>query len=413
MNIGVQHEIRKGIVVSADYIRKVSLHTPLLIDANHVGDARYLNKKAALNAINLTNESFGCPDGNSGIQCSIDNGATMEDFAYNGLTSTTNYLGAPPSAYGLTPDEGAAFAGKNPYVGQGFFYFPSGRGLYNALEVSLRQQTAHPLPFMDNVNLQFSYTLSRYEEPISNTNSSYVDGEHPLSTMGPTNFDRTHQLSIGSVMDFRKAPRVALITHFGSPLAQYMGIVDQGRAGEMFYTDFTGDGTTGDLLPGTRNGSFGRDISAGDLTAFLNKYNSAVAGTILPAGMALVNAGLFTKAQLIALGAVADTVPIGPASDRASLGWLKSVDLRISYPIKIGERVTLEPSAAAYNLFNFVNYDISPAASLSGALDGAPGSVNGTTNSLTDRGPERAGQGPGLFSLGTARQFEFGLKINF
>ena len=413
VNLGVQHEIRKGMVASADYIRKVSLHNPLLIDANHVGAARYLNKTAALNAINLTNESFGCADGTAGIPCALGAGAIMEDYAGNGLTSTTNFLGAPPSAFGLTPDQGAAFAGVNPYVGQGFFYYPIGRGLYNALEVSLRQQTANPLPFVQNINLQFSYTLSRYEEPISQTSSLSVDYDHPLRTMGPANFDRTHQFSMGTVFDLHKAPKVAFIAHFASPFAQAMSIVDQGRAGEMFYTDFTGDGTTGDFLPGSRNGAFGRNVKANGLTSFLNKYNSTVAGTVLPAGLALVNAGLFTQDQLAALGAVADSVPLGPTLDRANIGWLKSVDLKVSWPIKLRENVVIEPSASAFNIFNFVNYDVSPAALPSGVLDGAPGSVNGTTNSLSDRAPERAGQGPGVFSLGTARQFEFGLEIKF
>src|SRR4029077_4286741 len=233
--VGMQREIREGVVVSADYIRKVTLHGALPIDANHVGAARYLNKTAALNAINVTNESFGCPDGPAGIQCTINAGATMEDYAGNGLTSTTNFLGAPPSALGLTPDHGAAFPGINPYVGQGTFYFPIGRWLYNALEVSLRQQVISPLPFTKSINLQFSYALSRFESPFQNTGTGVVDNDHPLASMGPANFDRTHQFSLGTVIDLRKAPRVAVIAHVMSPFAQSMNIVDQGRAGEIFY----------------------------------------------------------------------------------------------------------------------------------------------------------------------------------
>jgi len=56
---------------------------------------------------------------------------------------------------------------------------------------------------------------------------------------------------VGAVIDFPKALRVALIGHIKSPLAQSLTVEDQGRAGEIFQTDFTGDGTTGDLLPGT------------------------------------------------------------------------------------------------------------------------------------------------------------------
>ena len=160
-------------------------------------------------------------------------------------------------------------------------------------------------------------------------------------------------------------------------------------------------------------GAFGRDIKAGDLTGLLERYNNTVAGTVTPAGQALVDAGLFTKDQLVALGAVADSVPLGPTTDRARLGWLKTVDMRVSWPIKVTERVVVEPSAGMFNVFNFRNYDINPAARLSSILSGTPGSVNSTTNSIADRNPERAGQGPGLFSLGSPRQAEFGLRITF
>jgi len=212
-------------------------------------------------------------------------------------------------------------------------------------------------------------------------------------------FDRTHQFAVGTVIDFPKSVRVAFIAHVKSPLPQSLTVGDQGRAGEIFSTDFTGDGTTGDLLPGTKTGEFGRSIKSGDLTAVINKYNSTVAGTLLPAGQALVDASLFTRDQLVALGAVADSIPVGPTSDRANMGWLKTVDLKLSMPIKLGDRVVLEPSAGLYNMFNFRNYDINPATRLSGILGGTPGSVNGTTNSIADRTTERAGQGPGIFSL--------------
>jgi len=430
MNIGVEHELRQGVVISADYVRNVSLHFPMVIDVNHVGDSRYLNKNAATNAINLTNESFGCPDGVGGINCSIASGATIEDFAGNGLTSTTDFSGLPPSLNGLPPDQSAAFAGINPNVAQGLFNFPIGRAVYHALQVSLRQQTQHPLPYTKSMYLQFSYSLSRYSTPLTfdqnddqdsrslggGNNGSASGGKdyrNPLSHFGPTAFDRTHQFSVGTTFDFAKPLRLALIGHVYSPLSQSLIILDQGRAGEIFHTDFTGDGTTGDLLPGTNVGAFGRSIKPGDLTSVLEHYNNTIAGTILPAGQALINAGLFTKDQLIALGAVADSIPLGPTSNRAGMGWLKSVDLKLSAPLKLSEKVTLEPEASAYNVFNFANFNIDPLTRPSEALRGTPNTVNGTTNVTSELNRFRATQGPSLFSLGTARQFEFGMKLSF
>ena len=42
-NFGVQRELWPGAVLTADYLRNVSLHFPLTIDVNHVGAARYFN----------------------------------------------------------------------------------------------------------------------------------------------------------------------------------------------------------------------------------------------------------------------------------------------------------------------------------------------------------------------------------
>jgi hypothetical protein len=435
MNIGLQHEIRSGTVISADFVRNVSLHFPMLIDINHVGDTRYLNRNAANNAIDATNASFGCPAGVGGIDCSITNGASIEDFASFGLTSTTDFSFVAPSLLGLPPDQAAAFAGINPNVAQAPLNFPIGRATYNALQVSLRQQARNPLPLTKSMYLQFSYSLSRYSTPLSfdqnddqdsrslgggnsGTAAGGKDYRNPLSHAGPTAFDRTHQFSVGTTVDFVKPLRVALIGHVYSPLSQSMVILDQFRLSEIFHTDFNGDGTTGDLVPGTNVGAYGRQVNASNLTAFLQNYNNTVAGAILPAGQALIDAGLFTKDQLVALGAVADRIPLGPndpepLKNRASLGWLKSVDLKISAPIKLGERFTLEPSASAYNLFNFANFNIDPLTRPSTALRGKPQTVNGASTSIRDLNRFRASQGPSLFSLGTARQFEVGMKLSF
>lgn len=214
-------------------------------------------------------------------------------------------------------------------------------------------------------------------------------------------------------MDFLKPLRVAVIGHVYSPLSQSMVIRDRGRSGEIFHTDFSGDGTTGDLLPGTRVGAFGRDVKSSNMTSVLQNYNNTIAGTILPAGQALISAGLFTQQQLTSLGAVADKVPLGPTSDRVDMKWLKTADLKVSAPIKLGERFVLEPSAAAYNLFNFANFMIDPRSRPSSSLRGTPGTVNGTSNTAANLNAFRAIQGPSMFSLATARQFEFGMKIGF
>src|SRR5205814_6396610 len=77
--------------------------------------------------------------------------------------------------------------------------------------------------------------------------------------------------------------------------------------------------------------------------------------------------------------------------NQADLDSFKAVDMRFSVPIKLHERITLEPSVQLFNVFNFANFDTSGNL-LSGVLapaaiaaTGTPGSVNGTPNTITDR----------------------------
>jgi len=195
-------------------------------------------------------------------------------------------------------------------------------------------------------------------------------------------------------------------------------VEDQGRAGEIFHTDFTGDGINQDPVPGTNIGSYGRSVSANGLGALIANYNKTAAGQLTPAGQALVSAGLFTQAQLVSLGAVTDTLAGVQSGNLHANDWLRSFDTRFAVPIKIGERVRVEPSISLYNIFNFSNFAISPANRVTGILSAS--TLNGTvytskgnpkaTNTLDSL---RAGLGSGTFSLGAPRQLEYGLKVTF
>jgi hypothetical protein len=115
-----------------------------------------------------------------------------------------------------------------------------------------------------------------------------------------------------------------------------------GSSAEIFYTDFEGDGTVGDLLPGTRRGSYGRDAGCGaeGVNQRIDAFNAQYARTLTPAGRSLVAAGLFTEAQLQALGAVIPPVPRAPAG-QVCLDWFLTTDVRISRPFRVAKgRVT-------------------------------------------------------------------------
>src|SRR5262249_45710408 len=43
MNVGIQRQIRQGMVLSADYVRNVETRSLLGVNLNHTGDVRYFN----------------------------------------------------------------------------------------------------------------------------------------------------------------------------------------------------------------------------------------------------------------------------------------------------------------------------------------------------------------------------------
>jgi hypothetical protein len=412
MNIGLQRELGRGVVLSADYVRNVATHTLLLVDVNHVGDARFFNLTNAVNAISATTAGFGCAGGSSSaaIDCAITNGATIADFASNGLDSGNNVCG------GLGPCPTAAFPGVNPNLGPNQMLFPAGRSVYNGFDTSLKANVTNPFRGVKNLYWQVSYSLSRYVASALDSDfiNTAIDNNHPTADLGPNGLDRTHQFSFGGTFDFPGYLRFGIVGHVYSPLAVSLTL-PAGGAGGIFTSDVTGDGSgdgssvygTGDLVPGTTIGSFGRDIKSGDLASFIANYNATQAGQATPAGQVLIQNGLFTLAQLQALGGVLPTLDAPPAGN-VGLGWLKTFDLKLSYPRKIGENFTIEPGISVFNAFNNANFDL-PGNTINGFLN-SDGSVNETTKANRT---SRVTPGSGVFDLGAPRVFEFGLKLSF
>jgi hypothetical protein len=207
--------------------------------------------------------------------------------------------------------------------------------------------------------------------------------------------------------------RLGTIFHFDSPLASALAVPVTGNgAGEIFATDFTGDGTVGDPIPGTKQGSFMRGVSVGDLPNIVNNYNNTVANNPTPAGNVLINSGLFTLSQLQQLGGVAPALAqVTPGE--VGLTWLKTFDMSLTWVgnVNVHERqLSFQPSVSFYNLLNFANFNI-PGNVLSGILTGSPGSLNGTT--YAEANSVRVGVGTGVFALGAPRTIEFGMKMTF
>jgi hypothetical protein len=419
MNIGFQRELTKGGVLTVDYLRNIGLHFQMGIDVNHAGDSRYLDLAAAENAIQVTTKSLGCGNAKDPVNCYIskDPYASINDFANNGLDEGYVYYGGYSAQYyGLTPDTGAAFAGINPNVGSLFMNFPIGRSVYSGLQSEYRQQKTNPFRGVANLDLQVNYTLSRFISTGGNDQHftpNAWDFRDPTGFTGATSQDRTHQVKFGATFDLaHHGPRLSFIGGVASPQPSNLQLPTQGTVGEIFRSDLTGDGTFGDFINSSpthagRAGTFMRSVSPHDLNAYITNFNNTVAGTLTPAGQALVNAGLFTSAQLVTLGAVVPTLQT-PPSNNAANGYYKDVDAVFSWPFKLREKLTILPGVSFFNLFNFVNY-----GSL-GGLQGGGGSINGTAAGVNaDTNTYRVGRGSGVFAVGAPRETEFSLRFDF
>jgi hypothetical protein len=354
---------------------------------------------AALQAISGTNQSFGCGSGvnSNGIQCAIAAGAQMTDFANQGLTSSVDFDQPCGVLFGYS----CAFPGINPNAPPLPFFIPAGRSVYNGLQVKLVEDVHAPFGCLRGLNVQVSYALSRFENDggawgtggaaatASLADQDFgpqaLDYVNPHRYFGPAVLDRTHQMSFGGYAQLPAGIQLSAISHLWSPLSTSLAVPSTNVGlGEIFRTDFTGDGTVQDPLPGTRVGSFDRGINASNINRVIARYNNTYANHPTPAGQLLIQNGLFTLRQLQQLGAVAPTVALAP--------------------------LKLQTSAAFFNLFNFANFDL-PRNALNGLLTGAAGQINGTTHA--DHSVHRVGVGTGVYSLGAPRQIEFGLRLTF
>ncbi len=414
MNLGVQREIRHGMVFSGDLLRNVETHALLAVDLNHAGDITNFNPANAAAAISATEAAFGHP---GDLQSTINAGAKVGDFVGNGMGSPLDTGGACA----------CAFTGTNPKLGQFYMLEPISRSVYNALQMKLTQNAVNPAPGLKAANFQVSYSLSKFVNPVafqgppppgnpaSQNDQDFVltamDNDQPLRYMGPSLLDRTHQLSFGGSFDIPYGFRLGVISHFYSPLSSPVIVGQNFTPGQIYQTDFTGSGLENQPMPGTTNGSFMRQFGVTGLNNAINAYNAIYGNEPTPAGQKLVTAGLFTVAQLQQIGAVAPVVTQAPPNQLV-FPWVRALDFKASWDHKFDERFTIEPSIGFYNVANFSNFN-QPPGMMTAWLTQGSGSINSIAAGSQSAQSFRVGNGTGVFGMGSPRVLEFGMHLTF
>lgn len=441
MNLGFQREIRPGTVISLDYVRNIGEHYLIAIDQNHSGAARSYNQALAQRARDAAQTANGCNAGYDQALCMIQHlGLADAQAAYSaaGLDSNIAVTGGAPCSFCAFP--GVTPAGQNNTgtgVGNGSLgaldtLEPIGRSVYSAVQFRLVQSFRSVPYHVKSGSLELAYAYSKYvsQVPDQDTINLAINNDNPLQFSGPNALDRKHQVSFGANVELPFFTHISMIGHFYSPLPESLLLPQLTNGGEIFATDWLGSGlgsgAAPEPIPGTKIGQFmrGSDISA--LQTVISDYNTRFAGTLTPAGHCLV-----ADASCPGFGGI----PVMTVSDMSSLGWvmpqlgsappgamnflwLKSLDLKAAWPIKFRDRITVEPSASVFNVFNFANSFLPGNLPLGSLLPGglnnttlAPNAVGGITPANVT--PFRANFQSGTYALGAPRLIQFGLRIEF
>ena len=159
-----------------------------------------------------------------------------------------------------------------------FFDTSSGRARYRGLLLRVEKRLS------GRGQLLASYALSSF---VGTNGTGTGSSENPggrvfgfnndnwLENYGPLPTEQRHAVNVsGTVMlPLAFTLAVSLSAASAPPFAPYVGNLD-----------FNGDGTVNDLLPGTTINQFGRELGKSDLIRLVDQYNEQIAGTLTPTG---------------------------------------------------------------------------------------------------------------------------------
>ncbi len=201
----------------------------------------------------------------------------------------------------------------------------NGYSRYKALTVRLDKRLSHHYQF------GVSYALSKLETTTADglgLGGGALVNRDVQANFGTAPLDRRHRLTLNGILELPMGFRLSTISTFYSAVPASILV---GSA------DINGDGINGDLLPGTRRGSLGREVTdVGALNAGIRSYNLALAGTLNPRGQRL------------------PFVVELPENIRFGDSFI-SQDIQLSYVLRLMGRMRIEGTAQVFNAFNVSN----------------------------------------------------------
>jgi hypothetical protein len=222
--------------------------------------------------------------------------------------------------------------------------------------------------FSGRTQFLVSYALGSFDGSNGVDVGTGFDADDWFANYGPLPTDRRHILNASGIVELPWRLRLSVNVSAQSrpPFSAYVGGVD-----------FDGDGTRGDLLPGTTVNEFNRGSDRNDLVLLVAAYNREVAGTKTAGGQ------IAPEIELPADFALGDN--------------FFTADLRVSHTVALaGERAGLVLFGEVFNVFNVANF-VDYGADL-------------TTPDAFGRPGARFDQ---VFGSGGLRAFQFGARLAF
>jgi carboxypeptidase family protein len=214
----------------------------------------------------------------------------------------------------------------------GNFYFDTTTGRARSVALLVRADKR----FSGRAQLLASYALSSYvgsngtgiaDAAMSGGRVFGFNNDNWFENYGPMPTDLRHVLNVSGFLNlpWRLQAGFTVSAYSRPPFSAWIGF------------DFNGDGTTNDLLPGTRVNQFGRGLGKADLVRLVARYNEEVAGKPLCCGQRLPR-----------------TLTLPPTYAFDDRFFTQDVRLTRTFPLgRLRARLAL--SAEVFNLFNTAN----------------------------------------------------------
>jgi hypothetical protein len=268
--------------------------------------------------------------------------------------------------------------------------------------------------FSSGFQMTASYGLSRFKAFGGDTlglGATVTDLNNIRKEFGPAGLDRTHRFVLSAIYDlpfFRKSSDSVKRNVLGGWQVSFISTAFSGVPFSVFlpnFVDLSLTGTFQSYLPGTGEGSLGRDVkNVGQLNAIIDAYNASIprlgvaCGEDSPTGRCDSTDPNFTD-PIVRLAHVPANAQIGSDS-------LISQDVRLTKTFGFSERMKLDLIGEVFNLFNVAN--LSTGGNTAFTLI-PEGSSARTINSIT-RPTQRT---TSVFGTGGPRAFQFAAKFRF